>query len=91
MEKTGKKPELLEIKCPLCQGVLWIDLSSRSVIRCDKGKKEKGSLDDLLQLEKKRKQEFSQKFEATTELEREKRKKAEEKFARALTDLNEKN
>jgi len=90
MEKTEKKTDLLEVKCPICQGILWIDLKTRSVIRSDKVKKEKGSLDDLLQLEKKRKQGFSNKFEATAELERGKRKKAQEKFARALTGLDKK-
>ncbi len=88
MKKTDEKADLLEVKCPLCQGLLWIDLKTRSVVRSEKGKKQKGSLDDLLQIEKKRKREFSQKFKATAELEREKRKKAQEQFDRVLTDID---
>jgi len=60
---------------------------SHKVVKSEKSQKEKGSLDELLEKEKKRKGEFDRKFEATAELEREKKKKAQEKFAEALTKI----
>lgn len=87
MQKSKVKSQLLLISCPCCQSKLWIDPVTQEVIQFekDRGKKKK-SLDELLLKEKKRKSEFDRKFEATTELEKERWKKAEEKFKKALTD-----
>lgn len=61
---------------------------SQEVVKSEKSQKKKGTLDELLEKEKKRKIEFDRKFEATAEMEREKKKKAQEKFAEVLTKLN---
>lgn len=79
---------MFHVDCPVCRSVLWIDPVSQKVVKSEKSKKKKGTLDDLLEKEKKRKSEFDRKFEVTAELEREKKKKAQEKFAEVLTKIN---
>ncbi len=82
-----KKTSVIHVSCPVCRSVLWIDPVSQGVVKSEKAKKKKGSLDDLLEKEKKRKSEFDRKFEATAELEREKKKKAQEQFAKVFTKI----
>jgi len=67
--------------------MLWVDPVVRGVIKSEKGKKEKESLDDLLLREKKKRKEFERKFEATSEMQKERRKKAQEIFEKAFTDV----
>jgi hypothetical protein len=61
---------------------------SQKIVKSEKSKKKKGTLDELLEKEKKRKSEFDRKFEATAELEREKKKKAQERFTEILTKID---
>jgi hypothetical protein len=76
---------VFEIVCPCCQSVLWVDTVTREVVKTEKhAARKKGSLDDLLEKEKKRRDEFERKFEATAELERQKKEKAKEAFEKAL-------
>jgi hypothetical protein len=80
-------PNVFEIACPHCHTTIWVDSASRSVIRAEKGAaKPKSSLDELLEKEHVRRQGFDQKFEATAELEKQKKQKAKEKFEKALSD-----
>ena len=83
-----KKLDVFRVNCPVCRTVLWIDPVSQEVVKTEKSKKKKGTLDELLEKEKKRKSEFDRKFEATAELEKEKKKKAHEKFAEVLTRID---
>jgi len=88
--KAGKKStHVFQITCPCCHSQLWIDPLTYSVIKSEKGKKEKESLDILLQKEKKKKMEFDRKFEATSEMQEERRKRAHEIFKKALTGVDE--
>jgi hypothetical protein len=82
----GKAPAgVFEIVCPCCHSVLWVDAVSREVVKTEKhAARKKGSLDELLEKEKKRRDEFERKFEATAELERQKKEKAKEAFEKAL-------
>jgi hypothetical protein len=76
---------VFEIVCPCCHSVLWVDSVSREVVKTEKqAARKKGSLDDLLEKEKKRRDEFERKFEATAELERQKKEKAKQAFEKAL-------
>ncbi len=85
-EKT--KAGVFEVVCPCCQSVLWVDGVSREVVKTERhAAKKKGSLDELLEKEKKRRDEFERKFEATAELERQKKDKAKEAFERALSKV----
>jgi hypothetical protein len=80
------KKDVFEVICPCCRAALWVDAASRTVVKSEKGAgKEKSSLDDLLVKEKKRRDGFERKFEATAELEKEKQEKAREKFDKALS------
>jgi hypothetical protein len=88
MEESREKKQVFQIICPICQSLLWVDSSTEEVIQFEKkGGKRKKSLDELLVKEKKRKDEFGKKFEATAELEREKKKKAKEKFEKVLIEI----
>jgi len=84
MEQDDEKKNVFELICPHCQSRLWVDARTRSVIKTERTSKKKSSFDDLLKKEQKRKSEFEQKFEATAEMEKQKREKAQEKFAQAL-------
>jgi hypothetical protein len=80
------KKDVFEVVCPCCRAALWVDAASRTVVKSEKGAgRAKSSLDDLLTKEKQRRDGFERKFEATAELEKEKQKKAREKFDKALS------
>ena len=82
-----KKPKVFVVTCPECHSNVWIDPSAEAVLKSEKGQRKKGSLDELLDKEKKRKSAFAHKFEATAALEKEKKKKAQEKFAEAFSKV----
>lgn len=85
MSENAKKAGVFEIVCPCCHSILWVDGITRDIVKTEKqAAKKKGSLDELLEKEKKRKEEFDRKFEATAELERQKKAKAKEAFEKAL-------
>jgi uncharacterized protein with von Willebrand factor type A (vWA) domain len=86
MAETKEKDagRVFSIVCPCCEATLWIDAETRAVLRSEKAKKKKGSLDDLLVKEHKRQSEFDRKFDATFELQKEKHSKADELFKKAL-------
>jgi len=89
MPEEKKRAGVFQVVCPCCQSVLWIDGVSQEIIKTEKhAAKKKGSLDDLLEKEKKRQDEFERKFEATAELERQKKEKAKQAFERALNKLD---
>jgi len=90
MTEEKKRAGVFQIICPCCQSVLWVDGFSREIVKTEKqAAKKKGSLDDLLEKEKKRQGEFDRKFEATAEIERQKKEKAKEAFERALSKVGE--
>lgn len=84
MTEPEDKPGVFRVTCPGCATVLWIDVATREIIKSEKGRKAKGSLDDLLVKEKKRQEEFDRKFDATFELHQQKHSLAEAKFKRAM-------
>jgi len=86
---SNDREKTFEVTCPCCQAILWVDALARSVIKSEKAARKKESLDDLLLKEKKKKEAFESKFEATAEIERQKRQKAKEKFEKAFDKLDE--
>ena len=86
--KKEKEKTVFRIQCPGCQKVLWIDPVTQQVIRSEKSKRKKGTLDDLLVQEKKKKEGFERKFEATSEMQKERKEKAREIFEKALTNID---
>lgn len=87
MEKKDESKEIFSLKCPCCRSVLWIDPLVRDVIKLESPEKEKKSFEELLAKEKQKKEGMERRFQATAELEKEKLKKALEKFQKAL-DIN---
>jgi len=88
MTEGKPKTEVFEVICPCCQSVLWVDGVSHEIVKTERhAAKKMGSLDDLLEKEKKRRDEFERKFEATAELERQKKDKAKEAFEKALSKV----
>jgi hypothetical protein len=88
MKTENRKKRTFRIQCPGCAKVLWIDPVTQQVIKSEKGKREKGTLDDLLVREKKKREGFERKFEATSEMQKERKEKAREIFERALTNID---
>jgi uncharacterized protein with von Willebrand factor type A (vWA) domain len=84
MAETKDKPGVFQVTCPCCGALLWVDGQTRAVMKSERPKKAKGSLDDLLVKEKARTDQFDRKFDATFELQREKHSKADEMFKKAL-------
>ena len=90
MKAEKEKKKVFRIQCQGCQKVLWIDPVSQQVIRSERGKRKKSSLDDLLVREKKKREGFERKFEATSEMQKERKLKAREIFEKALTNIDKK-
>ena len=82
--KAKEGPLVFAVACPCCEATLWVDGGTRSVLRSEKPKRKKGSLDDLVVKEHKRQSEFDRKFDATFELQKEKHSKADDLFKQAL-------
>jgi hypothetical protein len=78
------KGKVVEVACPCCRTILWVETSTGNVVKSEKAAKKKESLDDLLLKEKKKKEGFETKFEATADLEKQKLAKAKEKFEKAF-------
>ena len=88
MKTAKEKQKVFRIQCPGCRKMLWIDPVTQLVIRSERGKKKKGSLDDLLAQEKKKREGFERKFQATSEMQKERKEKAREIFERAITNID---
>ncbi len=84
MAEPKDDSHVFSVVCPCCDATVWIDGETRAVLRSEKAKKKKGSLDDLVVSEHKRQSEFDRKFDATFELQKEKHVKADELFKKAL-------
>lgn len=89
MSAAKENKKVFRIECPSCRRVLWVDPVTQQVIRSEKGQRKKGSLDDLLEQEKKKREEFDRKFEATSEMQKERKEKAREIFERAFANKEE--
>jgi hypothetical protein len=81
--------KVFRIECPGCSKVLWVDPVTQQVLRSERNKRKKGSLDDLLVQEKKKREGFERKFEATSEMQKERKEKAREIFEKAFTKIDE--
>ena len=88
MNKKKDESHIFRVHCPSCHSLLWIDPVTSDVIKSEKEKKKKGSLDELLLKEKKRKDDFERKFESTAELEKERWRQAQKNFKKALNKYN---
>ena len=87
MENTKEKGKVFQLHCPCCHTLLWIDPVSHEVIQSEKAKKRKGTLEELLQKEKEKREAFERKFQVTAELEKQRKKRIQEKFKKAFTEV----
>ena len=76
--------KVFQLVCPCCGTTIWVDSETREVLQHERAKKKKGSLDDLVSKEAKRAEDMGRKFDATFELQAEKKQKADERFRQAL-------
>ncbi|HHF42917.1 MAG: hypothetical protein DRI99_04115 [Candidatus Aminicenantes bacterium] len=88
MKTKSDQKKLISVNCPICHSILWIDPVLGEVIKVEKGKRPKSSLDDLLLKEKEKKEKADLRFEATAKMAREKRRKIEEEFEKFLKTLD---
>ncbi|MCJ7580156.1 MAG: hypothetical protein MUP98_06440 [Candidatus Aminicenantes bacterium] len=88
MVKTKIEPRVFYVECSCCQTKLWIDPVTKNILKSEKAQKKKGSLDDLLLKEKKKKDEVDRRFAATAELAKERQLIAKKKFEKAFTNLD---
>jgi len=89
MTKSKEKSGVFEVECSCCHVRLWIDPKTEAVIKSEKGKAKRSSLDELLLKEKKKKEEADRRFTATAELAKERQQKAREIFEKALTEADQ--
>ncbi|MFQ6109234.1 MAG: hypothetical protein ACE5L7_06755 [Candidatus Aminicenantales bacterium] len=87
MENIKEKGKVFQLHCPCCHALLWIDPVSKQVIQSEKVRRKKGSLEELLLKDKKKREAYDRKFQATAELEKQRRKKVQEKFEKAFTEV----
>ena len=78
--------ELNKVKCPVCHHILWIN-QNNDVIKHEKSRVKKDiSLDKLIIKEKEKKEKFDETFLSAKQLERRKKKEAEEIFKNAFKE-----
>lgn len=85
--ETSEGKKVFQLKCPCCGAELWVDSITEEIVKSEKGKRKKESLEELLLKEKKKKDESDRKFEATAELERKRLEKTHERFEKALSEV----
>lgn len=81
---TADTKKVFQLVCPCCQSTIWVDGETREVLQSERAKKKRSSLDDLVSREVKRAEDMGRKFDATFELQAEKKQKSDEKFRQAL-------
>ncbi len=80
--------KIIKIECPVCGSIVWIDAEEGIIVKHEKAEKRKAhSLEELLEKEKKKAEEFEKKFESIAELQKEKKKEIEEKFEKKLKEV----
>lgn len=80
--------QTLEIKCPMCHGILIVDRDSGKVLEHREFKKEKLSLEDFIQSEKTRSADLDKKFAEAREKEKNRLSEIEKKFEAAKNNPN---
>jgi len=84
-----KDESVLRVECPGCGRVLWVDSASGDVIKSERSRKPKSSLDDLLLKEKQKKAAADSRFLSTAKLREAKKAEAQKRFAAVLDNLDE--
>ena len=78
--------ELNKVTCPVCRHILWIN-QNNDVIKHEKSKVKKDiSLDKLISKEREKKERFDETYLSAKELEKRKKREAEDIFKNAFKD-----
>lgn len=76
--------KIVEIICPKCHSSLWIDVETKEVVQHKKSDRPKHTFDDLLKKEKEKKEHTEERFLSAKELEKTKKKRADELFKKSF-------
>ncbi len=77
--------KIIEVECPVCHSILWIDVEKKIVVQHKKPtKKNFKSFDELLIKEKEKKEKVDEFFDMAKKLEEAKKKKARELFEKSI-------
>jgi hypothetical protein len=80
---------LLEIKCPLCKGTLWIDQSTGKVVDHKSSDKQKADFDEFLKARKNYNPAWEDKFNKAREEKAKRKAEIEERFRKAKENPDE--
>ena len=80
---------LLEIKCPLCKGTLWVERTSGKVVDHKSAEKKTVDFNQFLQKEKERPDQWDEKMKKSKESEQKRKKEWEERFNQARENPDE--
>jgi len=82
--------ELFELECPACRCRIWVDSRDKTVVEYKRSEKmTHSSLEDLLLKEKEKKEKVEERFKKADELQKAKKRQAEEIFLRSLQKKQE--
>jgi hypothetical protein len=80
--------KIIKIECPVCGSIIWFDEEADIIVKHEKVERKKAhSLEELLEKEKKKAEEFEKKFESVAEFQKEKKKEIEEKFKKKIKEV----
>jgi len=74
---------LIEIKCPMCKGTLWIDQSTFNVVDHQSGDHQKSDFGDFVKHEKEKSSQWEDKFKKAQEEKAKRKAEIEAKFKTA--------
>jgi phage FluMu protein Com len=78
--------DILEIKCPMCKGIIMIEKSTGDVVEHKAAVHEKVGFDDFLNAQKNKSSQWNEKMQKAKENELKKKERWEEKFKKAKED-----
>ncbi len=82
-----ERKKLFKVECPVCNSIIWVDAETGIIIKHEEIERKKtSSLEELLEKEKKKAEEFEKKFDSVVELQKEKKKELEKKFREKLKE-----
>lgn len=87
--QRGMNMSLLEIKCPLCKGVLWVDQSTGKVVDHKSADKQKTDFNEFLKAQKNPNPGWEDKFKKIQEDKARRKAEIEQKFKMAKENPDE--
>jgi hypothetical protein len=85
----SKPSKLVRVECPGCRLVLWLDPATGDIIKTEKTKKEKASLDHLLVQERQKQLAADKRYSSTAQLRDIKKTEARKRFDEVLSKVED--